>query len=149
MDTDSFILSYTECKVSDEHMDLSNLACPIKTNNKVPGKLKHEIRSNVIEEFVALTPKTYSFKDYPKKSKEKGKKNCNKAKHEEYYKALMYNLERTVDECRIQRVGDNMTTTKTSEISLNRCDDKRFYVINIKSYPNDENLCLFKKKLNK
>ena len=38
MDTDSFVLSYTEGKVSDEHMDLSNLDCPIKTNNKVPGK---------------------------------------------------------------------------------------------------------------
>ena len=40
MDTDSFVLSYTEGKVSDEHMDLSNLGCPIKTNNKVPGKFK-------------------------------------------------------------------------------------------------------------
>ena len=35
MDTDSFLLSYTEGKVSDEHMDLSNIDCPIKTNNKV------------------------------------------------------------------------------------------------------------------
>ena len=57
MDTDSFVLSYTEGKVSDEHMDLSNLEPPIKTN-KVPGKFKHEMGSNVIEEFVALTPKT-------------------------------------------------------------------------------------------
>ena len=97
MDTDSFVLSYTEGKVSDEHMDLSNLDFPIKTNNKVPGKFKHEMGSNVIEEFVALTPKTYSFKDYPNKTKEKGIKNCNNAKHEEYYNALMYNTERTVD----------------------------------------------------
>ena len=57
MDTDSFVLSYTEGKVSDEHMDLSNLEPPIKTN-KVPGKFKQEMGSNVIEEFVALTPKT-------------------------------------------------------------------------------------------
>ena len=60
MDTDSFVLSYTEGKNSDKHMHLSNLEPPIKTNNKVPGKFKH----NIIEEFVALTPKTYSFKDY-------------------------------------------------------------------------------------
>ena len=33
MDTDSFVLSYSEGKVSDEHMDLSNLDMPIKTNN--------------------------------------------------------------------------------------------------------------------
>ena len=71
MDTDSFELSYTEGKVSDEHMDLSNLEPPIKTNNKVPGKIKHGMGSNVIAEFVALTPKTYSFKDYPNKTKEK------------------------------------------------------------------------------
>ena len=49
MDTDSFVLSYTECKVSDEHMDLSNLDCPIKSNDNVPGKFKHEMESNVIE----------------------------------------------------------------------------------------------------
>ena len=30
MDTDSFVLSYSEGKVSDEHMDLSNLDIPIK-----------------------------------------------------------------------------------------------------------------------
>ena len=39
MDTDSFVLSYSAGKVSDEHMDLSNLDIPIKTNNKVPGNL--------------------------------------------------------------------------------------------------------------
>ena len=40
-----------------------------------------------------------------------------------------------------------MTTTKTSKISLNVFDDKRFYVNNIKSYPQDENLYLFKRDL--
>ena len=59
----------------------------------------------------------------------------------------MYNTERTVDECRIQKVGGNMTTTETSKISLNTFDDKRFYVNNINSYPHDENLYLFKKDL--
>ena len=42
-----------------------------------------------------------------------------------------------------------MTTTKTSKISLNIFDDKRFYVNNIKSYPHDENLYLFKRDLKK
>ena len=57
----------------------------------------------------------------------------------------MYNTQRTVDECRIQKIADKMTTTKTSKISLNTSDDKRFYVNNIKSYPHDENLYLFKR----
>ena len=74
-------------------------------------------------------------------------KNCNNAKPEQYYNALMYNTQRAVDECRIQKFGDNMTTTKTSKISLNTFDDERFYVNNIKSYSHDENLYLFKRDL--
>ena len=147
MDTDSFLLCFSQGNVDNEHMDLSNLEPPIKTNNKVPGKFKHELGGKVIEEFITLSPKTYNFKDYPKNTKEKGIKNWNNAKHEEYYNALMYNTERSVDECRIQKVGDNMTTTKTSKISLNTFDDKIFYVNNFKSYPHDENLYLFKRDL--
>ena len=130
----------------NEHMDLSNLDPPIKTNKKVPGKFKHDLGIRMTEEFIALSPKTYSFKDYPNKTKEKGVKNCNNAKHEEYYNALMYNTQRTVDESRIQKVGENITT-KISKISLNTFDDKRLYVKNIKSYPHDENLYLFKRDL--
>ena len=81
VDTDSFVLSYSEGKVSDEHMDLSNLDTPVKTNNKVPGKFKHELGSRIIEEFIALSPKTYSFKNYPKNIKEKGIKKHNNARH--------------------------------------------------------------------
>ena len=40
-----------------------------------------------------------------------------------------------------------MTKTKTSKISLNTFDYKTFYVNNIKSYPHDENLYLFKRDL--
>ena len=40
-----------------------------------------------------------------------------------------------------------MSSTKTSKISLNTFDDKRFYVNNIKSYPHDENLYLFKRDI--
>ena len=52
----------------------------------------------------------------------------------------MYNTQRFLDECRIQKIGDNMTTTKSSKISLNTFDDKRFYVKNNKSYPHDKKL---------
>ena len=43
MDTNSFVLSFSDGKVPDKHMDLSNLEAPIKTNNIVPGKFKHEL----------------------------------------------------------------------------------------------------------
>ena len=94
-----------------------------------------------------MPPKTYSFKNYPKNTKGKGIKKHNQARHIDYYDALMNNTQRTVDECRIQKAGDNMTTTKTSKISLNIIDDKRFYINNIKSYPHDGNLYLFKRDL--
>ena len=37
MDTDSFVLCFTEGNVDDDHMELSIFEPPIKTNNKVPG----------------------------------------------------------------------------------------------------------------
>ena len=37
--------------------------------------------------------------------------------------------------------------TKTTKISLSTFDGKNFYVINIKGYPHDENLYLFKRDL--
>ena len=83
MDTDSFVLNFSEGNVDKEYMDLSNLDPPIKTNIKVLGKFKHELGTRIIEEFIALSPKTYSFKDCPNKAKEKGMKNCNNAKYEE------------------------------------------------------------------
>ena len=45
MDTDSFVLSFSEGNVGNEHMDLSNLDKPIKTNDKIPVKFKHELGS--------------------------------------------------------------------------------------------------------
>ena len=59
----------------------------------------------------------------------------------------MFSTQRIVDERRIQKVGDNLTTTKTIKISLNTFDDKRFYINNTKSYPHDENIYLFKTDL--
>ena len=38
-------------------MDLSNLEPTIKTNDKIPGKIKHELGSRIKEEFIALSPK--------------------------------------------------------------------------------------------
>ena len=74
MDSDSFVLSFSKSNVDNEHMDLSNLDprsgafpdSPIKTNNKVSVKFKHELGSKAIDEFIALSPKTYSFNFYPK-----------------------------------------------------------------------------------
>ena len=94
-----------------------------------------------------MSPKTYSLKNYPKNTKEKGKKKYNYARHIDSYDELKNNTQRTVDESRIQKVGDSMTSTKTSKISSNIFHDKRFYENNIKNYPHDKQLYLFKRDL--
>ena len=126
MDTESFVISFSEGNVDDKYMDLSNLDTPIKTNNKVPGKFKHEFGSREIEEFIVLKLKTYSLvsQGQNRTAKEKGIKKENNGKHEDYYIALMDKKERIVDECRIQKFGDKMSTIKTSKRSLNNFDDK-------------------------
>ena len=101
MDTDSFVLRFSEC----------SLDSPIKANNKVPGELKNELGSKEIEEFIVLKPKTYSLVTHGQKpfttgtAKEKGIKNENNGKHEDYYIALMDSKERIVEGCRIQSRG--------------------------------------------
>ena len=55
--------------------------------------------------------------------------------------------EKTVEESRFQKLGKCVTTIKISKRSLSNFDDKRFYVYNIKSYPIDENMYLFKRNL--
>ena len=69
MDTNSFILSFSRGNVDNEHMDLSNLDIPIKSNNKVPGEFQHELGSKILGEFIGLKPKTYSIKNYGAKEK--------------------------------------------------------------------------------
>ena len=47
MDTDSFVLNFSEGKVFEEHVNLSNIEAPVKTNIKVPGKFKHELGNGI------------------------------------------------------------------------------------------------------
>ena len=60
-------------------MVLSNRDITIKTNNKVAGQFKHEFGSKIIDEFLTLSPKTYSFKHY--NANEKRIIKCKSAKH--------------------------------------------------------------------
>ena len=69
MATVSCVSSFTEGNVDKSYMDLSHLDDPIKTNNKVPGKLKHELRSREMEQLIVLKPKTYSFNNNTPKEK--------------------------------------------------------------------------------
>ena len=112
MNTDSFVLNFREGNVDVKYLDSSNLDVPTKTNNKVPGKFKYELGSREIEEFMVLKPNAYSLVTHGQNrtAKEKGIKKENNGKHEAYYNALMDNKETIVDECRIQKVGDRLST---------------------------------------
>ena len=126
MNTDSFVLGFISGNISDDNRDFYNFDIPIKTNNPILSQA-----SKIIDEIINLSHKTYSFKHYNAKKRIKKR---NEAKHEEHFNALIYNTERTVEECRIQKIGRYIKTTETSKTSLNTFDDKRFYVYNIKSY---------------
>ena len=69
-DTDSLVYSiqhhdiYEWIKNNKQHFDLSSSLRPdLKDteNNKVVGKFKDELNSLVMKDFIALTPKVYSF----------------------------------------------------------------------------------------
>ena len=85
MDTDSFVLSFSERKVSDEYKDLTNVYILGNSNGKVLGKFKLEIGSKRKEEFSTLSAETYSFKYCGKGiSKKKTKNKFNNDTHEDY-----------------------------------------------------------------
>ena len=141
MDTDGFVLSFTEGNGSFEYMDLSNLDTPIKKNIKIPGEFKHEIGSKEREKFVVLKPKTYSFKNGS--AKEKRWKKENNGKYEYYYNPLKNNEKKTVEECRIQKVEDKTSTIETSKTNPAEFGDENF----IENHLLDNYLYLFKQDL--
>ena len=58
MHTDIFIIIYIEGKFPKELIDSSNPDIPMKTNNKVPCKIKYGFGRKVIDEFIVLLSKT-------------------------------------------------------------------------------------------
>ena len=94
------------------HMYLINLHIHIKINKKFAGNFKHEFGRKPIEEFIALLHKSYSFKHFNANDKKNEK--LDNAILEDCYKVFMNSKRRTVEKCRIQKIGDKMTTTKTS-----------------------------------
>ena len=92
-------------------MDLGNIDNPIKTNNKNPGKFKHDLGSREIEEFIALKTKTYSLVTHGQSpfrngtAKQNGIRKESNGKHEDYYNALKDNKERIVEECDFEKSG--------------------------------------------
>lgn len=146
-DTDSFLYEikhddiYEFIKDNKNEFDTSdyslNNAFGIKQHNKkVIGKMKDENSGNIIEEFVGLRSKMYTFKMYHTKSvtkRAKGvKKNilAKKVTFDDYKRCITENCTITNRQCFIQSFHHNVYTIANMKKVLDPFDDKRFIIPN-------------------
>ena len=152
MDTDSFIINV---KMEEFYKDISenvierfdtsnyihNRPLPIGVNKKVLGLMKDELGRRIITEFVALRPKTYSYKteDNVELKKAKGTKKCiiNKTLNFNDYKNCLFDNEKVLkSQQRFKRENHSVYTENINKIALSCDDDKRFVTTDgIESYP--------------
>ena len=152
MDTDSFIMNI---KTNDFYKDISDdvdnrfdtsnyevkRPLPIGKNKKIIGLMKDELGGEIITEFIALRPKTYSYlKDNDKIDKKaKGtKKSAIKKmiKFDDYKKCLLNDEVILKSQQRFISNKHNVYTEDVNKIALSNDDDKRIVSSNkITSYP--------------
>ena len=152
MDTDSFVMHIKTndfCKdISDDvdnRFDTSNYEVkrplPIGKNKKVVGLMKDELGGEIIMEFIALRPKTYSYLTDNGKidKKAKGTKNCvikKMIRFDDYKKCLLNDkVILKSPESFISNKHD-VYTEDVNKIALSNDDDKRIVSPDkISSYP--------------
>ena len=152
MDTDSFVINMkTKDFYKDiaedvkERFDTSNFSydrpLPIGMNKKVVDLMKDELGGGIINEFVALRPKAYSYRtdDLVELKKAKGTKKCvikNMLKFEDYKKCLFGNGKVLRSQQRFKSENHVVYTECINKVALSFDDDKR--IVNqdgITSYP--------------
>ena len=152
IDTDGMILSMktkniiNDLKYLEDIFDFSNLDENQKLfnikNKKVIGKFKIETPKNVIiDEFVCLRSKAYSFKGKDKdenKNKIKGisKSQSEYIKFEEYYNCLFGGeYQREFNKYIIRSINHEIFLQELKKSTLSIFDDKRCYINETKSIP--------------
>ena len=152
VDTDGMILSMKtkgiikDLKNLEDIFDFSNLdkkhELYSEKNKKVIGKFKIETPKNIIiDEFVCLRSKAYSFKcknNDENKNKIKGisKSQSKHIKFEEYYNCLFGgDYQRECSNYIIRSINHEMVLQEVKKSTLSLFDDKRCYINNIKSIP--------------
>ena len=152
MDTDSFIMNIKTndfCKdISDDvdnRFDTSNYEVkrplPTGKNKKVIGLMKDEFGGEIIAEFIALRPKTYSYLTDNDKidKKSKGTKKCiikKMIKLDDYKKCLLNDKVILKSQQRFISNKHDVYTENINKIALSNNDDKRIVSSNkISSYP--------------
>ena len=155
MDTDSFVINiktndfYEDISQDvNERFDTSNYTfdrpLPKGINKKVIGLMKDELGGDIITEFVALRPKTYSyitndFTDFTELKKAKGTKKCvvkKMLRFSDYKKCLFGNEPMLKSQQRFKSENHEVYTENINKIALSSNDDKRIVALDrIVSYP--------------
>ena len=131
MDTDSFVISNYEVK----------RPLPIGKNKKIIGLMKDELGGEIITEFIALRPKTYSYLTDNDKidKKAKGTKKCiikKMIKFDDYKKCLLNDEVILKSQQKFISNKHDVYTEDVNKIALSNDDDKRIVLSNkITSYP--------------
>ena len=114
---------------------------PIGKNKKVPGLFKDELGGKIMTEFVALTPKTYSYLDYygNEHKKSKGTKRCvikQKLMLQNFKDCLFNNKNVYRSQQRFKSYNHDVYTKEVNKIALSANDDKRLQTFDrITTYP--------------
>ena len=116
---------------------LLNRPLPIRLNKKVIGLMKDEIGGEIMEEFVTLRPKMYSYKTSSKESKKcKGIKKCivRKTITFEDYKNCLFSGETSYRSQLMFRSSlHKIQTLEVNKLALNKDDDKRITIDGVRS----------------
>ena len=152
MDMDSFIMNI---KTNDFYKDISDYVdnrfdtsnyevkrpLPIGKNKKIIGLIKDKLGGEIITEFIALRPKTYSYLTDNDKidKKAKGAKKCvikKMIKFDDYKKCLLNDKVILKSQQRFISNKHDVYTEDVNKIVLSNDDDKRIVPSNkITSYP--------------
>ena len=151
MDTDSFVMHiktnnfYKDISDDVNRFDTSNYEVkrplPIGRNKKVIGLMKDELGGEIITEFFALRPKTYSYLTDNDKidKKAKGTKKCvikKMIKFDDYKKCLLNDKVILKSQQRFISNKHDVYTEDVNKIALSNDDDKRIVSPDkISSYP--------------
>ena len=152
MDTESLIMNIKTkdfCKDIardvEERFDTSNYdvdrPLPKGKNKKVIGLMKDELGGGIIIEFVALSPKTYSYMtdEFIEMKKAKGTKKCiikKMLKFEDYKKCLFDNKPMLKSQQRFKSENHEVYTENINKIALSSNDGERIVALGrITSYP--------------
>jgi hypothetical protein len=136
MDTDSFILNfYTD----DLYEDMKDEKLKPHFHNKELGKFKNELGENHMSEFVALSPKMYSY-TYNEKAefRAKGvpKSIVKKTFAFDIYKNCLFNEKcEPVKFNTIQSKKHQIYTLEMNKMGLSPYESKRYWINNIESKP--------------